>query len=61
MQGCLITPRFTTALEGCTARRILALGPELVESGVVKAFEQRDITAAEAKAASAEMFLCVDY
>lgn len=58
--GCLVTPRFTTALEGCTVRQILALGPNLVQSGVVSSFEQRDITAAEAKVASAEMFLCGD-
>ena len=31
-----------------------------MHSGVVKSFEQRDITAAEAKAESAEMFLCGD-
>ena len=53
--GELVLPAFDKILAGCTAKRLLALAPRLVESGLLKAVTTRHIAADEAKRCSAEM------
>jgi 4-amino-4-deoxychorismate lyase len=50
----LVLPAFDRILSGCTAKRLLALAPKLVDAGLLAAVATRDITAGEAKR-SAEM------
>ncbi|WVZ72972.1 hypothetical protein U9M48_021349 [Paspalum notatum var. saurae] len=45
----LVLPPFHNILSGCTARRLLALAPRLVDAGVLAAVSNRPITAEEAK------------
>lgn len=45
----LVLPRFDKILGGCTAKRLLALAPRLVEAGLLTAVATRDITVDEAK------------
>ena len=45
----LVLPEFDRILSGCTARRLLALAPRLVEDGRLAAVTTRNITAEEAK------------
>ncbi|KAG0446868.1 hypothetical protein HPP92_028635 [Vanilla planifolia] len=53
----LLLPTFDSILAGCTAKRLLALAPKLVERGLLKRIEVRKISLEEAKN-SAEM-MCV--
>lgn len=53
--GELVLPPFEGILSGCTARRMLALAPRLVEEGTLAAVSNRHITAQEAKRSSVEM------
>ncbi|XP_006643973.2 D-amino-acid transaminase, chloroplastic-like isoform X2 [Oryza brachyantha] len=52
--GELVLPAFDKILTGCTAKRLLALAPRLVESGVLRGVSTRHIAAADARR-SAEM------
>ena len=45
----LVLPEFDRILSGCTARRLLALAPKLVEDGRLTAVTTRNITADQAK------------
>lgn len=45
----LVLPRFDKILGGCTAKRLLALAPRLVDSGLLTGVATRDITVDEAK------------
>ncbi|CAO2175244.1 unnamed protein product [Urochloa humidicola] len=51
----LVLPAFDKILSGCTAKRLLALAPKLVEEGLLTAVATRNITADEAKRSSVEM------
>eukprot|EP01018_Ginkgo_biloba_P001329 Gb_35252 [translate_table: standard] len=53
----LLMPSFDKILSGCTARRILALAPKLVEQGLLKGIRVGNITAEEGKAAQEMMLL----
>ncbi|ONM28146.1 D-amino-acid transaminase chloroplastic [Zea mays] len=50
----LVLPAFDKILSGCTAKRMLALAPRLVDAGLLAGVSTRDITAEDAKR-SAEM------
>ncbi|KAG8052481.1 hypothetical protein GUJ93_ZPchr0001g29627 [Zizania palustris] len=52
--GELVLPAFDKILSGCTAKRLLALAPKLVDDGLLKGVTTRHIAADEAKR-SAEM------
>ena len=54
--GAFVHPRFDHILSGCTSLRLLELGRGLVNQGLVKAVEVRDIPVAEARL-SREMLL----
>src|SRR5688572_23776274 len=54
--GAFVHPRFDHILSGCTSLRLLELGRGLVDQGLVKAVEVRDIPVAEARL-SREMLL----
>jgi 4-amino-4-deoxychorismate lyase len=54
--GAFVHPRFDHILSGCTSLRLLELGRGLVDRGLVKAVEVRDIPVAEARLAR-EMLL----
>lgn len=45
----LVLPSFHNVLSGCTAKRLLALAPKLVETGLLTSVENRDISMEEAK------------
>jgi 4-amino-4-deoxychorismate lyase len=45
----LVLPEFDRILSGCTAKRLLALAPKLVEDGRLTAVTTRNITAEQAK------------
>lgn len=45
----LVLPAFDKILGGCTAKRMLALAPRLVESGLLAGVSTRNITAEDAK------------
>ncbi|VAH59458.1 unnamed protein product [Triticum turgidum subsp. durum] len=47
--GELVLPVFDKILSGCTAKRMLALAPKLVEAGLLKGVSTQHITAADAK------------
>ncbi|CAO2186371.1 unnamed protein product [Urochloa humidicola] len=51
----LVLPEFDRILGGCTAKRLLALAPKLVDEGLLTAVATRNITAEEAKRSSVEM------
>ncbi|CAO2205012.1 unnamed protein product [Urochloa humidicola] len=51
----LVLPAFDGILAGCTAKRLLALAPRLVDAGVLAKVSNRDIAADEAKRCSVEM------
>ncbi|CAM0145489.1 unnamed protein product [Urochloa decumbens] len=51
----LVLPTFDRILGGCTAKRLLALAPRLVDAGVLTAVATRNITVDEAKRGSVEM------
>ena len=52
----LIHPKFDNILTGCTSQRLLSLAPALVDTGVIKGIELRDIPVEEGRGA-AEMML----
>ncbi|VAH75043.1 unnamed protein product [Triticum turgidum subsp. durum] len=47
--GELVLPVFDKILSGCTAKRMLALAPKLVEAGLLKGVSTQHITADDAK------------
>ncbi|KAK1275513.1 hypothetical protein QJS04_geneDACA022470 [Acorus gramineus] len=53
----LVLPSFDKILSGCTAKRLLALAPKLVENGRLGSVSTRDITLGEAKDAAEMMFV----
>jgi 4-amino-4-deoxychorismate lyase len=54
--GDLMVPTFDRVLGGCTARRVLALAPRLVEAGLIRSVGNARIPVGEARR-SAEMML----
>ena len=52
----LVHPKFDHILSGCTSLRLLELAQKLVNSGLLKDVEVRDVTVDDARAAS-EMLL----
>ncbi|KAK3137209.1 hypothetical protein QOZ80_5BG0449240 [Eleusine coracana subsp. coracana] len=55
--GELVLPAFDKILSGCTAKRLLALAPKLVESGLLKSVKAARISADEARQCTEMMFL----
>ncbi|KAK1286490.1 hypothetical protein QJS10_CPB20g01869 [Acorus calamus] len=53
----LVLPSFDKILGGCTAKRLLALAPKLVENGRLGSVSTRDITLGEAKDSAEMMFI----
>lgn len=53
----LLLPAFDNVLTGCTAKRLLALAPKLVEKGLLKGVDNRSITVEEAKNSAEMMFV----
>ncbi|PKA46605.1 Branched-chain-amino-acid aminotransferase-like protein 3, chloroplastic [Apostasia shenzhenica] len=53
----LLLPSFDSILTGCTAKRLLALAPKLVEKGALKGVTVRNITLEEAKNSAEMMFV----
>lgn len=53
----LMLPSFDKILSGCTAKRLLALAPKLVEQGLLKSVGTCNLTEEQAKAASEMMFV----
>ncbi|XP_020576401.1 D-amino-acid transaminase, chloroplastic-like [Phalaenopsis equestris] len=53
----LLLPTFDNILTGCTAKRLLALAPKLVEKGLLKGVETRNITVDEAKNSAEMMYV----
>ncbi|XP_010260311.1 PREDICTED: D-amino-acid transaminase, chloroplastic-like [Nelumbo nucifera] len=50
-------PSFNKVLSGCTAKRLLALAPKLVEQGLLKGVRTADIPVEEARSAAEMMFV----
>ncbi|TVU18562.1 hypothetical protein EJB05_34668 [Eragrostis curvula] len=55
--GELVLPAFDKILSGCTAKRVLALAPKLVEAGLLKSVKAARISAGEARQCAEMMFL----
>lgn len=55
--GDLVLPAFDRILSGCTAKRILALAPELVGAGLLRSVRDARISADEARQCAEMMFL----
>ncbi|ERN06566.1 D-amino-acid transaminase, chloroplastic [Amborella trichopoda] len=53
----LVLPSFEKILSGCTAKRLLALAPKLVEKGLLTNVRVADITVEEAKGAVEMMYV----
>ncbi|XP_042503185.1 D-amino-acid transaminase, chloroplastic-like isoform X2 [Macadamia integrifolia] len=53
----LLLPSFDKILSGCTAKRLLALAPKLVEKGLLKSVNTADITLEQGKSAAEMMFV----
>lgn len=53
----LILPSFDRILSGCTAKRLLALAPKLVERGLLKGVSTADLTVDQAKDSAEMMFV----
>ncbi|XP_058095808.1 D-amino-acid transaminase, chloroplastic-like [Magnolia sinica] len=53
----LLLPFFDKILSGCTAKRLLALAPKLVEQGILKSVTTRDITVDQAKNSAEMMYV----
>lgn len=53
----LVLPTFDNILTGCTAKRLLELAPKLVEKGLLKGVETRNITVEEAKDSAEMMYV----
>ncbi|ONK55626.1 uncharacterized protein A4U43_UnF790 [Asparagus officinalis] len=53
----LLLPSFDKILSGCTAKRLLALAPKLVEKGQLKSVGTGDITIEEAKKSAEMMYV----
>lgn len=53
----LLLPTFDNILTGCTAKRLLELAPKLVEKGLLKGVETRNITVKEAKNSAEMMYV----
>ncbi|KAJ4976083.1 hypothetical protein NE237_001189 [Protea cynaroides] len=53
----LLLPAFDKILGGCTAKRLLALAPKLVEKGILKSVNTANITLEEGKSAAEMMFV----
>ncbi|EES19279.1 D-amino-acid transaminase, chloroplastic [Sorghum bicolor] len=55
--GDLVLPAFDRVLSGCTAKRVLALAPELVGAGLLRSVRDARISADEARQCAEMMFL----
>uniref|UniRef100_A0A0E0DNS9 Uncharacterized protein n=1 Tax=Oryza meridionalis TaxID=40149 RepID=A0A0E0DNS9_9ORYZ len=55
--GDLVVPAFDRVLSGCTAGRLLALAPRLVDAGVLRSVGAVRISAADARRCSEMMFV----
>uniref|UniRef100_J3M582 Uncharacterized protein n=2 Tax=Oryza brachyantha TaxID=4533 RepID=J3M582_ORYBR len=55
--GDLVVPAFDRVLSGCTAKRVLALAPRLVDAGVLRSVAAVGISAAEARRCAEMMFV----
>uniref|UniRef100_A0A0E0L044 Uncharacterized protein n=1 Tax=Oryza punctata TaxID=4537 RepID=A0A0E0L044_ORYPU len=55
--GDLVVPAFDRVLSGCTARRLLALAPRLVDAGVLRSVAAARISAADARRCAEMMFV----
>ncbi|WOL06983.1 D-amino-acid transaminase, chloroplastic [Canna indica] len=53
----LVLPSFDKILSGCTAKRLLALAPKLVEKGLLKGVTAADITIDQGKDSAEMMFV----
>ncbi|KAG0498236.1 hypothetical protein HPP92_002927 [Vanilla planifolia] len=53
----LLLPTFDSILAGCTAKRLLALAPKLVERGLLKRIQVRNISLEEAKNSAEMMYV----
>ncbi|XP_010260309.1 PREDICTED: D-amino-acid transaminase, chloroplastic-like isoform X2 [Nelumbo nucifera] len=53
----LLLPSFDKVLAGCTAKRLMALAPKLVEQGLLKSVNTADIPVEEARNAAEMMFV----
>ncbi|XP_026658547.2 D-amino-acid transaminase, chloroplastic-like isoform X2 [Phoenix dactylifera] len=53
----LLLPSFDKILSGCTAKRLLALAPKLVEKGLLKSVNTGEITINEAKDSAEMMYV----
>nr|XP_019704939.1 D-amino-acid transaminase, chloroplastic isoform X2 [Elaeis guineensis] len=53
----LLLPSFDKILSGCTAKRLLALAPKLVEKGLLKSVNTGEITIIEAKDSAEMMYV----
>ncbi|XP_043688033.1 D-amino-acid transaminase, chloroplastic-like [Telopea speciosissima] len=53
----LLLPSFDKILSGCTAKRLIALAPKLVEKGLLKSVNTTNITLEEGKSAAEMMFV----
>lgn len=53
----LLLPKFDKILSGCTARRLLALAPKLVEQGILSSVGTGDITLEKAKGSAEAMYV----
>ncbi|CAN6353282.1 unnamed protein product [Urochloa humidicola] len=55
--GDLLVPAPGRVLAGCTARRVLALAPSLVEAGMIRSAGEKRVSAAEARRCVEMMFV----
>ncbi|KAF0926902.1 hypothetical protein E2562_028408 [Oryza meyeriana var. granulata] len=55
--GDLVVPAFDRVLSGCTARRLLALAPRLVDAGMLRSVSAASISATDAKRCAEMMFV----
>ncbi|KAK8956762.1 hypothetical protein KSP39_PZI001466 [Platanthera zijinensis] len=53
----LVLPTFSKILTGCTAKRLLALAPKLIERRILMSVETRNITLEEAKNSAEMMYV----
>ncbi|XP_062180851.1 D-amino-acid transaminase, chloroplastic-like isoform X1 [Phragmites australis] len=57
VSGELVLPAFDKILSGCTAKRLLALAPKLVEAGLLKSVKAASVSDDEARQCAEMMFL----
>ncbi|KAL5202964.1 hypothetical protein ABZP36_013916 [Zizania latifolia] len=55
--GELVVPAFDRILSGCTAKRVLALAPKLVDAGLLKSVRAASISAVDARRCAEMMFV----